>query len=342
MAQAKRVTITEIARVCGVSAQTVSRVINNRPDVSLATREAVEKAIANSGYQPSALARGLVNRRSQMLGVIVGGLGNVGVSQLLNGITDEAQAAGYGLLLREIHDAGAPNLGPVIDMLISHQVEGIIFAAPSTDSTKGLADEVPKNCPPAIFLKREPSPMHTTIGIDNELAAEIAVGHLLSLGRRRIAHITGPSAWLEARQRWTGWERSMAAAGLEANRVAEGNWSSESGQTAFRQLLEQFPDTDAVFVSNDQMAFGVLREASLRGIRVPEHIAVVGFDGVGEGAFVSPTLTTISQPLASIGRAAVQRLLHEIEGADDSLPGANIVMVTELIIRESAPGIAEY
>ncbi len=337
MAIAKRVTINEIARACGVSVQTVSRVINNRPDVSDSTREAVENVIANTGYQPSALARGLVKRRSQMLGVIVGGLGNVGVSTILNGIANEAQSSGYGLLLREINDSGVPDLGPVIDMLTSHQVEGIIFATPATEWTIGLAEEVPENCPPSIFLKRAPSPNHTTIGIDNEEAAKVATNHLVSLGRSRIAHITGPSAWLEARQRRTGWQRAMEAAGLPSDRFVVGDWSPESGQAAFRVLLERFPDLDAVFASNDQMALGVLREANLRGIRVPDDVAVVGFDGIAEGAFVSPTLTTVLQPLEAIGRASVVRLLNEIEGVNGARAGDDLVMATELVIRESAP-----
>lgn len=337
MSRSQRVTITEIARVCGVSAQTVSRVINNRPDVSVPTRELVEKAIANTGYQPSALARGLVSRRSNTLGVVVGGLGNVGVSQLLNGIVSQSQSAGYGLLLREIVDTSTPFLEPVINMLVSHQVEGIIFAMPSTDWTVALADEVTTQCPPAIFLKREPSPLHTTIGIDNEEAAYQAVQHLAALGRTRIAHISGPEPWLEARHRRKGWERAMSAMGLTSERRAAGDWSLDSGRAAFRSLLESFPDVDAVFVSNDQMAFGVLREAAERGIRVPDDVAVVGFDGVAEGAYFSPSLTTVMQPLAAIGSAAVQRLLQEIDGTDDARPGTDIVMATELIVRESAP-----
>lgn len=333
----KRATITEIARACGVSAQTVSRVINNRPDVSASTRQVVERAIAETRYQPSALARGLVNRRSQMLGVIVGGLGNVGVSELLNGIASKSQAAGYGLLLREFNDTATPELEPVINMLMSHQVEGIIFAMPSTDWTVALADEVTRHVPPSIFLKRQPSTFHTTIGIDNEHGAGLAVRHLVSLGRTRIAHITGPEPWLEARQRREGWQRAMREAGLTAERFAHGDWSSDSGRRAFRTLLDRFPDIDAVFVGNDQMAFGVLREASERGIKVPADIAVVGFDGVSEGSYFSPSLTTIAQPLAAIGSAAVERLLREIEGDDSAVPGANIIMPTEFIVRESAP-----
>lgn len=335
----QNVTITEIARLCGVSAQTVSRVINRRPDVSATTRQAVEEAIATSGYQPSAIARGLVRRRSRTLGVVVAGLRHFGVSQILNGITEQSQAAGYGLLLREIVDANAPELAPVIDLLISHQVEGIIFATPSTDWMIRLADEIPKNCPPAIFLKREPSPSRTTIGIDNNGGAIAAVQHLIALGRTRIAHISGPARWLEARQRHLGWEQTLHEAGLQADCFAEGNWSSGSGQLAFRRLLADHPDIDAVFAGNDQMALGVLREANQRGIAIPADLAVIGFDGVPEADQFTPSLSTVAQPLTAIGRNAVDRLLLEIEGHDDARAGTDIVMATQLVLRESAPPV---
>ncbi len=337
VARARRVTITEIAKSCGVSAQTVSRVINNRPDVSPETREAIERAIETTGYQPSALARGLVRQRSQMLGVVVGRLGHIGVSQLLNGIVDQSQAAGYGLLLREINDQATSSLEPVMDMLISHQVEGIIFAAPATDWTVGLETEVPPNCPPVIFLKRAPSPHHTTIAVDNEAAAAMVVDHLLSLGRTRIAHISGPAQWLEARQRRHGWAERMRAAGLSTDRVDEGDWTSASGEAACKRLFDRFDDIDAVFASNDHMALGVLREANRRGLRVPDDVAIVGFDGIIEGEFTTPSLTSMTQPLSKIGATAVQRLLREIDGDVDAPPGAVLLLPTELVVRESAP-----
>lgn len=335
--RSKRVTIVQIAEQCGVSAQTVSRVLNGRPDVAPATRQAVEAAMELSGYNPSALARGLVRQRSQMIGVVVGGLDNIGVSRILYGIAEQAQSSQYGLLLREIGDRGTPHMGPVIDMLVSHQVEGIIFATPATDWTLRLADEVPEHCPPAIFVKRQQSSRFTTIGIDNVAAAQVAVQHLLVLDRRRIAHISGPGQWLEARHRRIGWETSLAEAGLAADLSAEGDWSVASGRTAMRVLLERDASIDAVFVANDQMALGALREANDRGIRIPEDIAVVGFDGLPEGDFSVPSLTTVEQPLSDIGTTAVTRLLREIDGSDDAVPGENILVPTSLVVRESAP-----
>ena len=143
----------------GVSTQTVSRVINKRPDVSQETRAAVERLIAETGFQPSAVARSLVQRRSQTLGVIVAGLRYFGVAQTLNGITEEAQAAGYGVLLKEIESTDTVDIGPVIEFMIAHRVEAIIFATPQlgTNISK-VRSELPAASPPVIFLKSEPSP----------------------------------------------------------------------------------------------------------------------------------------------------------------------------------------
>ena len=332
----KRVTITEIARLCGVSAQTVSRVINDRPDVAATTRASVEKAIANAGYHPSALARGLVRQHSLVLGVVVSGLREVGVSQILNGIAERSQAAGYALLLHEVADTDRSSLEPVVRMLRSHQAEGIVFATPSTDWAVGLADRIPRSCPPALFLKQGPSAHHTTIRIDNKLGARTAIEHLLALGRRAIAHVSGPEPWLETAHRRIGWQETLSSAGLRADRLGEGNWSAASGQSAFGRMLDRYPDIDGVFVGNDQMALGVMREAARRGMRIPDDLAVVGFDGLTESALYTPSLTTIVHPLVAMGALAVDRLLGEIDGAD-AHPGADIVLPTQLIVRESAP-----
>ena len=149
----QKVTIKDIARMCNVSTQTVSRVINKRPDVSPGTREAIENAIAEMGYQPSALARSLVQQRSYTLGVIIAGLKYIGVSQTLNGITEQCEASGYALLIKELPRFDTPDVVPVIEALIAHHVEGIIFAAPELNENVKIAQaQLPTFCPPIIFL----------------------------------------------------------------------------------------------------------------------------------------------------------------------------------------------
>jgi LacI family transcriptional regulator len=198
----QKVTIKDIAKMCGISTQTVSRVINKRPDVSPETREAVEKAIAEMGYQPSALARSLVQQRSYTLGFITAGLRYVGVSLTLNGITEQCEASNYALLLKELPRFDTPNIVPVIESLISHQVEGIIFAASELNENVKIAQaQLPSFCPPIIFLKSQANPNYTTLNIDNQGGARKGTEYLFSVGRRKIRLITGPLEWLEARQR---------------------------------------------------------------------------------------------------------------------------------------------
>jgi LacI family transcriptional regulator len=336
----QKVTIKDIASMCEVSTQTVSRVINKRPDVSPETREAVEKAIVEMGYKPSALARSLVQQRSYTLGVITAGLRYVGVSQTLNGITEQCEASGYALLIKELPRFDTPNIVPVIEALIAHQVEGIIFAAPELNENIKIAQaQLPSFCPPIIFLKSQANPNYTTINIDNYGGARKAVEYLLSVGRRKIGLITGPLEWLEARQRRQGWEDALKAAGVAVSdqHWIQGNWSSASGESAFAELIEKYPEMDALFSSNDQMALGVLHYAHAHNLQVPADLAVVGFDDLTEAAYFCPSLTTVTHPLRELGILAVKTLLAQIEGADARFPGNSHTLPTELLIRDSTP-----
>jgi LacI family transcriptional regulator len=334
----QRVTIREIAEMCGVSVQTVSRVINRRPDVAPQTRAAVEAAIAKVGFQPSAVARSLVQRRSNTLGVIAAGLRYFGVAQTLNGITDQSEASGYALLVKDLAAFETVDIVPVIDFLVAHRVEGIIFAAPEMETNvRSVQQQLPPGCPPIVFLKAQPSPDFTTIGIDNHAGGRKATEHLIALGRRRIAHLTGPLEWREARDRRDGWIDALRSAGLGAGPRFEGNWSSASGAAAFEQMLAVQPDLDGIFVGNDQMALGVLHVANERGIRVPDDLAVVGFDGMPEAAEFTPSLTTVNQPLGELGRLAVDELLAHVDAETGRAEARTIVLETDLIVRESAP-----
>jgi LacI family transcriptional regulator len=331
-------TIKDIAQMCNVSTQTVSRVINKRPDVSPETREAVEKAIAEMGYRPSMLARSLVQQRSYTLGVILAGLKYLGVSQTLNGITEECETSGYALFVKELPRFDTPNIVPVIESLMAHQVEGIIFAAPELNENVKIAQsQLPPNCPPIIFLKCQPNPNYVTISIDNYGGARKAVEYLLSIGRRHIGLITGPLEWLESRQRKQGWEDALKSSGADVNpqKWVQGSWSSASGESAFAELIQKYPEMNAVFVSNDQMALGALHYANLHGIRVPEDMAMIGFDDLTEAAYFTPALSTTTHPLRELGILAVKTLLEQI---DDGMPAnREITLKTELILRESTP-----
>ena len=326
--------------MCGVSTQTVSRVINKRPDVSPETRAAVEAAIAAVGFQPSAVARSLVQRRSQMIGVVVAGLKYFGVAQTLNRITEESEGSGYSLLLKELASYDDAEVVRVVEFLLAHRVEGIIFVAPEMGSNvSSVAADLPRSYPPIVFLKSEPSPLFSSIVIDNHGGGRQATEHLLRLGRRRIGHLAGPLAWREARARHDGWLDALRGAGVEAGPVVAGTWSSASGAIAFDAMIERAPDLDAIFAGNDQMALGILHAAQRRGIAIPGDLAVVGFDGLAEGAQFTPALTTIDQPLGELGQLGVRELLRLIGEEPGHGMVRSLTLATELIVRDSAPAV---
>ncbi|XSG74004.1 LacI family DNA-binding transcriptional regulator [Herpetosiphon llansteffanensis] len=334
----QKVTIKDIAKLCNVSTQTVSRVLNNRPDVSPQTREAVEKAIADMGYQPSALARSLVQQQSFTLGVITAGLQYMGVSLTLNGIAEESEASNYALLLKELPRFDVTNIVPIIEALMARHVDGIIFAAAELNENVEIVQaQLPATCPPIVFVKSQPNERFTTIGIDNYGGARQAVEHLLSIGKREIGIICGPIEWLETRQRRSGWYDGLLAAGITPNQqqIGIGNWSAASGEQACSELFNRYPEINAVFACNDQMALGALHYASKQGLRVPEDLAIVGFDDLAESAYFSPALTTIRQPLRELGRLAVQTLLQLINPSAEQLPAVITTLPTQLIVRES-------
>lgn len=324
--------------MCGVSVQTVSRVINRRPDVSPETRAAVEAAIAQVGFQPSAVARSLVQRRSYTLGVVAAGLRYFGVAQTLNGITEESEAQGYALLLKEMEGTALDDLMPVVDFLMARRVEGIMFAAPDLgENLASLRARLPMAAPPLVFLKSEPSRAFTTILIDNYGGARAATSHLVALGRRRIAHLAGPLAWHEARDRHQGWRDALRDSRVDPGPAVEGDWTSASGATAVARILDEDPSIDGLFVANDQMALGALHVLARRGIAVPGQIAVIGFDGIDEGEYFSPSLTTVRQPLHELGRMAVREILATVDEPSGRRPVHGLTLATELIFRDSAP-----
>jgi LacI family transcriptional regulator len=337
----KRATIKEVAKAAGVSTQTVSRVINDRPDVSPETRERIQKVIEDLDYQPSALARSLIQQRSYTLGVATAGLKFIGPSRTLNGITNKAAELCYAILLEEIPHFDTEDIKPLLLNLLSHHVDGILWAVPEVGDNRRWVDEILIDVPvPVVFLTTEPRPGITTIAIDNYRGAFLATQHLLDQGYRQIGHISGPLDWWEARQRKQAWLDALRMAGIKAteNQCTEGNWSSSSGDLAFTQLRQSYPEMDAVFVGNDQMALTVLQIANRQGLRVPRDLAVVGFDNMVESAYFWPSLSTINNNQHELGCRAVQEVVTQIESShrNEKLEPQTILLSPELIVRESS------
>ena len=338
----KRVTIKQVAQEAGVSTQTVSRVTNDRPDVAPETRQRVLEVIERLGYQPSALARSLIRQRSHTLGVVTAGLEYVGPSHTLSGITEQAEAMGYSLLLKELPEFDTIDVEPILNALLARQVDGIIWAvAEVSDNRDWLADRLNDLPVPIVFLTMHQRPDLSIVSVDNYLGGRMATEYLLKQGYRHIGHVAGPLEWWESRQRKAGWQNALLDAGIRVSedQSVEGDWSSESGEKTIRQLLDQYPEMDAVFVANDQMALGILQVTCRRGLKVPQDLAVVGFDGIPEAAYYWPPLTTVKQDLHRLGCIAVEQALRAIEASQEPkgvYEPETILLKPRLVIRESA------
>ena len=338
----KRPTIKQVALRAGVSTQTVSRVMNNRPDVSPETRERVQHIIDALGYRPSALARSLIQQRSYTLGVVTAGLKYIGPSRTLSGITNAAGAFGYSLLLKELPDFTANHVEPVLEEFASRHVDGVIWAVPEVGENRTWVRRSPPALDvPVVFLTMQPQEDLPVVSVDNYQGGLLAANHLLEQGYRRIGHIAGPLDWWEARERKQAWADSLRNAGMRVSETAwvEGNWSPASGEQGITQLLERFPDIDAVFAANDQMALGVIQAACRKGLRIPEDLGVVGFDNIPESPFFCPPLTTIHSEQEQVGKVAVERIIQIIDPerlGDSSAALELVTLAPSLIVRQSS------
>lgn len=293
-------------------------------------------------YQPSAVAQSLSRQKSYIFGVVTAGLKYFGPSRTLNGITSRAEELGYGLLLKELASFNVNNVHPLILWFQAHQVDGIIWAVPEIgDNRKWLENFLSEINIPIIFITMKKREDVAIVSTDNQMGAKLATQHLIEIGKKHIGHIAGPLDWWEARERKSGWETALRKAGHEVTDQmwTEGNWSSKSGVTAFNKLLSKFPEMDALFVSNDQMALSVLRAASEHGLKIPEDLAVVGFDGLQESEFYCPPLSTVNQNQNELGRIAVEELVKCVEKkleTDEVVEPKYIILEPELIIRQSS------
>ena len=237
--KAGRATIKQVASTAGVSTQTVSRVINERPDVSPDTRKRVQNIIDRLGYQPSALARSLIRQRSYTLGVVTVGLKYIGPSRTLSGITSAAEEAEYSLLLNELPRFDTNNIVPIFQAFLARHVDGIIWAVPEVGDNRSwvnkqsLQPEIP-----TVYLAMEPQEDISVVSVNNYLGGRMAMAHLLEQGYRHIGHISGPLDWWEARQRMAAWKDTLNEFGIDIRdeQCAEGNWSSASGAQAIEKL----------------------------------------------------------------------------------------------------------
>lgn len=327
MTKMNRPSMADVAVLAGVSAQTVSRVVNASPRVDPETRQRVEAALVKSGYRVHRAARALRTGRTGIIGAVVSTLATVGNSLMLQSVVDEASARGYAVVIARI---GADGPAEAFERLHEQGVDGAIVVNEASALLRGVAlpDELR-----LVVVDSPPDPRYAGIETAHAAGSAAATAHLVELGHRRIAHIAGPASSYAAAERERGWRETLVAAGLDPGPLLRGEWTSASGFIAGGVLLgatsQDASQATAVVVANDQMALGVLRAATERGIRVPEQLSVVGFDDVDDAQNYSPALTTVRQPFDELGRRAVAAVL------DDAGAGSREVVPAPLIIRAS-------
>ncbi|XAS67658.1 LacI family DNA-binding transcriptional regulator [Micrococcaceae bacterium Sec5.7] len=321
--------LEDVAERAGVSHQTVSRVVNNHPNVSKTTRERVEAAIAELGYRRNSAARSLVTRRSQTIGVLGSELSQYGPANTLLGVEQAARNAGYFVSIAALRSVSREAIFDALRHFMDQSVDGIVVLVPHSETLLALEELQPGV--PVVAVGSLGNSAVSGAMVDQKRGAELAVGHLIEQGHRRIGHIAGPRDWIDGAARADGWSGALLAAGLADDLLVEGDWSAGSGYSIGRRLAAERTAT-ALFVGNDQMALGLLRAFSEAGVRVPDDVSVVGFDDQPESGYFTPPLTTVRQDFEELGRRCMDIMLTEIEhGA-----GVSTTVVTpELVVRGS-------
>jgi DNA-binding LacI/PurR family transcriptional regulator len=329
---ARAVTLHDVARLSGVSYQTVSRVINNHPYVAEETRKRVLKTIRDLNYRPNRAARSLVTNRSDTIAIISFGTTFYGPGQMLSHITQYANNNGYRVTPSFVQKLEREEVVAALDELHGHLIDGLIIIAPIvSDFMHEIGDLVGDI--PFIQIDTRPQPGIASVVIDQLYGTKLVVDHLLGLGHRRIAEISGPRHWYDGIMRHQSWVDIMQQHQLPYHMSVEGNWTAQSGYEAVRVLLNKGAEFTGLVVANDQMALGAIAALTELGLQVPEDVSVVGFDDIPESAYFLPSLTTIHQDFEALGEQSVEYLVSLIKSP--RTPLHQRVLHPKLIVRNS-------
>jgi len=297
-ARPRAASVFDVARVAGVSHQTVSRVLNDHPSLRAATRQKVLDAMRELNYRPNAAARALSSSRSRLIGILSTSSGEYGPATIVAAIGAAARSRGYSVTIANADGLDRKSVDDALSHLADLSAEGLIVVAPQTQvlvALEGLTIPVPY-----VTLQTAAGSAPHDGMLDQVRGARLATSHLLDLGHQRVGHIAGPPEWLDAQQRLTGFQEELRSRQLDPRFVEIGDWSAASGHRAARALI-------------GQMALGALSAAVSLGLTVPGDLSIVGFDDVPEAAYYQPALTTVRQDLAEAGRRAVALLLGEAD-----------------------------
>jgi len=333
-ASGRQPVMADVARIAGVSHQTVSRVLNDSPHVKEQTRDRVLAAIRELDYRPNSAARALVTRHSKTLGVVSFDTTLYGPASMLYGIEQAARNAGYFVSIASVRSLEGRSMQEAMDRLLDQAVEGVLVIAPQTSSAGALARIT--SSVPVVAVGSGAQARMPGAAVDNEAGARAATRYLLDLGHRTVHHVTGPSNWLDARARQAGWRAVLSEAGAEAPAPVAGDWSARAGYEAGLRLQAD-PRVTAVFCANDHMALGLLRALNESGRGIPGDISVIGFDDIPEASYFTPPLTTVRQDFGELGRRGLELLVAQVE--DGQRSSGRLLVATELVVRGSTAAV---
>jgi len=322
--------MADVARLAGVSSQTVSRVSNGYAGVNEETRQQVLAAMRELGYRPNSAARALKRGEFRTIGVITFGLSTTGNVRTLEAIATSAAHEGYAVTLLPVAVPTQDEVRGAFSRLGELAVDAVIVIL-----EVHLLDAVTLSLPPhikVVVADSDAGDRYTVVDTDQAGGSRDAVRYLLGLGHETVWHLAGPEESFAAQRRADAWRAELAGAGRTAPPLVRGDWSAESGYRAGLELAEQ-RDCTAVFAANDQMALGLLRALHERGRYVPEDVSVIGFDDIPEAGSFLPPLTTVHQDFAEVGRRCVEGVLRQM-GQDTAEHGTTLVP-TRLVVRDS-------
>lgn len=328
------VTIKDVAREAGVNISTVSRALNNGYGVHARTVERVMAVAKRLNYTPNRVARGLATGCLHSLALIISDIRNPFFAEVTRGAEDAARSAGYDLVLCSSELDPEKQMG-YVRSLLSKRVDGIVMNSVSALSSQDQAELVASGVPVVLLNRSAPGRMFSTVRADNEAGGALAAKYLLELGHHKIAHLTGRRDHGNLNDRARGFVRVLQSARPPLQPVIlRGEHNFSGGSELTRRLLAKHPHVTAVFAANDIMAFGVVRAALERGLRIPEDLSLIGFDDVELASIIYPPLTTIHQPKYEVGYAAVEILLRLGQSKGKQVPEHRTLGV-ELIERRS-------
>lgn len=324
--------MTDVAKLAGVSHQTVSRVINDHPSVRQDTRKRVRAAMLELGYRPNNAARALVTGRTRVVGIVAQNTALYGPASMLTALQRALDGAGLAVGVASVQQLDQTSIVEAVERLLEQRVGGIVVIAPVVSANDAI-DDLPDDLP-FVAIDGDPQRPHQVVTVDQALGARLATEHLLAAGHSTVWHVSGPDDWFDSARRVDGWRAALRDCGVEEPPIIRADWSLAAGHSAGR-MLANMPAATAVFAANDHLAIGIMKALGEAGRRVPDDVSIVGFDDIPESAYLTPALTTIRPSFDAVAGEAVSMLIAQMSGSGGTRPSTADAIAPTLVERDS-------